>query len=371
MVDQTAPFEQQAPTVYIGLNRGNPVLFSGTTPNPNHGATLTVTLTGGTYPQPPTNYTTNYVFAAPQSASTSLVAGPSSATVTLGVGWYAPSQAPISGTLFVLQVQSDDAGLPIAYSGYGTANATLTDEVAASTTVELEPVTPSTLTGSFTLPSGYRAIELDSFLDASPTANFLLVEQYGPPEEFSYLVPSVAGTTVSLQVLALGDDGSLWIGGVAGLGPNSSAISLSCQPAPTLLTPTDQMTGVTDATTLSWSAYPNGIYELILGVVTYWTASPSTTFADLPDLSSFGFGPLQPSVEYDWVVYGISPYPTVDSWTDPETVLAPRPSFCEGVAVARTFTTAPTPATDGGSASNGRSTPQVRSKRPVSLPTFR
>jgi hypothetical protein len=288
----------------------------------------------------------------------------------LPTDWYAPSQAPVSGTLFVLQVEADDNGLPLAY-GYGTANATLTNGMGASTTVDVDPVTPSTLQGSVTVPSGYTAIVLNSYLSVPPTGGLELFSTSSPPEEFSFLVPFVGGNTVSVVVLANAEDGSFWVGEVGVRDKDAPAISISCPPAPTLLTPSDQMTGVTGATTLSWSAYPNGVYQLILGAASYWMASSSTSIAALPDLSSFGFSPFQASVEHYWQVYAVAPYPTVDSLTDPETALAPLPSFCEGVTPTRTFTTAAPTETDGGSASNGRSTLQARAKVPVGLPTFR
>jgi hypothetical protein len=159
------------------------------------------------------------------------------------------------------------------------------------------------------------------------------------PETFSYTVPSIAGTTLGMTVLAV-DEGALWVAARLGLAADASGVSLDCPGPPTPLSPSNNQTGVTSATQFSWSAYPEAVYALLLGGLTVYAASTTVT---LPDLSSIDFQ-LSPSTPYTWQVAATSPYASVDDFAAPTTAATQAVTLlCQAQTLTQNFTTSATP----------------------------
>jgi hypothetical protein len=327
-------------SLYLGLRRADPqVVADDGLPTSNRFATLQVTFSGGTYPQPATDYVTYYSFASPQAAVQGGLRGEEPTVNDLDVSWLSPSSTTTSGTLQVLQVQTD-AGLPVSYSGYGMTSASLTSGSPTSTSLQLAPVSTSVLTGSVAVPSGFILIEVDGYL-VSPSGDIVqFLADTAPSPNFSYATPSVAGTTIDLQAFAVGADGPFWVARMSGLAPDASGVDLSCPSGPTLIAPPDNQNDVTRLTQFSWSPSENSVYRFTLfesyAFLSVWTADTALT---LPDLSSVGFGPLVSST-MNWQVYAISPYDSLDALSS---AAAPLGAWCEVTSPAQTFTTSATP----------------------------
>jgi hypothetical protein len=329
-------------SVYLGLTRADPALSANVFPPlpGENGGTLDVTVSGGTYPQPATDYTTNFTFASPQTSQVFALTGAIGAENSLDVSWYGPA-ASTGGTLSALQVQSDDSGLPVAYPGYGMTSASLTTPGETSVSLALNPVSSAVLTGSVTLPPGFHLLSIEGQLGVpnSALAPDLFLDST-QPATFSYVMPSIAGTTLSISALATAAENVFWLAAAAGLAADASAVSLDCAGPPTLLSPADGQTGVTTATAFSWSAYPNAVYRLLLGTLTVWTASKTLT---LPDLSSVNFQ-VAPSTQYTWQVSASAPYASIDALAAPQaTAMQAQSLFCEADSLPRSFTTSATP----------------------------
>lgn len=337
----TTPTGAESATVYLGLTRANPalVLDNPTTPTQTYHGTLSVTLSGGTYPQPAANYTTNFLFVSPQAYQSISTPGVLSATSSFEVDWSGPASTT-SGTLFVLQVEADGAGLPTAYPGYGTTSVSVTDGVSTNASVALASVAAGVVTGLAIPGPGYSLQEVDAFLVFPNDYYIQIVADTTSSSSFSYTTPSIAGTTLDMDAFAAGPAG-VWFPQQSGLAANVSGLTFNCRGAPTLLTPSDQQTNVTSSTPLSWSGDPGAIYQVVLnGNLSIWTAETSVT---LPHLTGVGFGPF-PTTSYTWSVsaYNYNGLSSVDAWTNPN---SPPPSgpACIAGTPDQSFTTSATP----------------------------
>jgi hypothetical protein len=331
----------QTATVYLGLTRNNPALISDTTSSPvtNRQSTLAITLSGGTYPQPPANYTTNYLFVSPWAFQSAALMGTLLATNSLQFSWLDPSSTTTSGTLWALQVLTDDSGLPIGYPGYGSTSATLTDAETTTASLSLASVTNALLTGTVTPPPGYSVDEVDGLLLFPNGYNITMFADTTASTSLSYTTPSIPSTTLALSVAAYNSSGAIWLPYVGGLAADATGVTFDCPGAPTLIAPTDQQTGVTTSTAFSWSVTPSAIYNVSFTInqsgLMVWTADASLT---LPDLSSIGFGPF-PSTVFNWLVSAQTGFTSIDAVTDPA-LSVPTGLSCDAVSPSQDFTTA-------------------------------
>jgi hypothetical protein len=300
--------------VYIGLTGSTPVLVFMVTDNPaslpNYG-TLAVTFDGGVFPQPD-NYLLSlsfYVSADEQQLyylplpTTNPIVG---ATNDLTFAW-AGTDTAVSGLLTGLQAQLDSQGRGVSYA-YGTASATLANGGTTNVTLPLNAVTTTALiTGSVVPPAGFTSVVMGNLAGAETGGLQLFVAW--TVGDFSYSVPVVSGTTVSLQALAVGPQGALWTPFIGGLAPGASGITIDCPAPPTLTAPTNNQTISSANTPFSWSGAPNTVYQLNISNVSVWTESPTVT---LPDLSDSGVEALVPGQQSMWNVYAISSLSSVD-----------------------------------------------------------
>ena len=330
----------QTATLYLGLTRNNPALISdsGTSPNSNRQSTLAVTLSGGTYPQPAANYTTNYLFVSPWAFQSDSLTGTLPAANSLTFSWLDTSSTTTSGTLWGLQVQTDDSGLPTSYPGYGSTSATLTDAQTTTASLSLGSVTNALLTGTITPPPGYSVAEVDGLLILSNGYNIEMFADTTASTNLSYTTPSIPGTTLALSIIAFNASGALWFPYAAGLAADATGVTFDCPGPPNLIAPTDQQTGVPTSTPISWSATPGAIYNVGFFInqseLLVWTADTNLT---IPDLSSVGFGPF-PSTKVSWLVSAQTGFTSIDAVTDPALPVATGLS-CDAISAPQDFTT--------------------------------
>jgi len=169
--------------LYLGLTRGDPALLLRSVATPflqENQATLEATVTGGTYPQPANDFTTNLYFASPQAQQIFTLTGAIGATNSLAVSWYGPSSPTTSGTLYGLQVQSDDSGLPIAYPGYGATDTSVTNAVVTNASLAFNPVTSAVLTGSVTVPPGFSVVFIEGHSSSPRCCRWLPSSSWTP-----------------------------------------------------------------------------------------------------------------------------------------------------------------------------------------------
>jgi hypothetical protein len=342
--DPRLPMQLRTTTAYLGLTRADPSLVADGPAGAfsENDGTLNVTLSGGTYPQPRTNYKTNLDFASPevQQASVSL-GGTRGATNSLDVTWSDPSSGPTSGTLYALQVHSDESGLPTDYPGYGMTSTSVAAGMATSASLALQPVATAMLSGVLVLPAGYSLIYTTGYLN-SGQALLPLFADSTQPRAFAYTTPAIAGTTLLLEALALNATNDLWVTSAVGLAADATGVSLACPVAPALVSPADGQTSVTASTDFSWLGQDNGIYEVDFGGnLVVWTGSTTATLADL--LSPDG-SPIAGSTEFSWHVTRVSPYASMDALVAPQSVATLPPTlFCQFPSRRQTFTTSANP----------------------------
>jgi hypothetical protein len=325
-----------AVTVYSGLTRADPTLIQiGVTPRPSYDATIVIALTGGTYPQPDVNSTTTLAFVSPQALASASLTGAISATNSLDVQWVNSSTS--SGMVYAVQVTTDSAGLPVNYPGYGATSAVVMAGATTNAMLQLHPAPTAVLAGSLAVPSGYSMIEVDGYLSGPAQPIVQLFATNMPAADFSYVTPSIAGTTLTIEAVSLGDKGELCVAAESGLAANASDVALNCPAAPTLIAPMDGETGVTTSTEFSWSS-TGGTYAVAFSgggrTVYYVTNSTSATFPT--GLDSIGVGL---SGDYSWQVSSTLPFRGIDVAVPPNSA---DPAY-EGISTTQGFTTSPSP----------------------------
>ncbi|MGO9828533.1 MAG: carboxypeptidase regulatory-like domain-containing protein [Myxococcaceae bacterium] len=335
---------QNSVYIFPNLTRAIPKLFLSEVVVPdNRSGDLDFTITdGGLYPQPTANYNTVISFASPRASQTLLYTGPGDVAGVLDPSWVDTTTTVAIGTLFGLQLALDDAGVPIDYLGYGSVSAQLRDQKNTTAILAFSPVAAAELTGSVAVPPTYGLDEIDFSLNAPPNLNMFFFGQKNAPSLFSYLAPSIPGTTLTVTATASGPTG-ISASSLIGLAADAAGVALDCRAAPIQTAPPGNQTGVTTATVFSWSPFVDGVY-LISFQPNNGDGGPSfflwneTTNASIPDLTSIGFG-LPANAEYVWQVVGLAPYGGIDALTNPG---AASPAY-EAFSLIHGFTTAPVP----------------------------
>jgi hypothetical protein len=155
---------------------------------------------------------------------------------------------------------------------------------------------------------------------------------------YSVPVPTGIGATATVKITAFEGDAGTFSLAQANLQPGgSAALSL---PAPAVATsPTDGATGVGTSTDFTWTAVPGGIHALLLtGAANdpaYFIVSGGT-HTRIPDLSAQGLG-LPAGRPYDFILYGIGPYASVDAFAQSGSI--PREGLGFQTGSRSTFTT--------------------------------
>jgi len=193
-----------------------------------------------------------------------------------------------------------------------------------------------------TPPDGFTVASKTLWLTGGPFTGVYLGSEATADETFTYATPDV-GLTVGLQAVATRGGKSTGTYR-AGLLP-SEVIDIALPAPPLLQAPPIGATGVTTATTFSWTAYPGSIH------VAFFTPSAGATFAvyqagttaTIPALASIGL-PLAAGAAATWSVWGVGPLADLDAYADPARALGLAGLEADallGVAEPAAFTTAP------------------------------
>ena len=306
---------QSVAVTYQGLTIANPTLQVPITLGGNNYAAIAVTADGGVYPQP-TNYRTGVAFISPQS-SVVTVLNPAGSQ-NLDPSWLGPGT--ITGSVYGLQAEYVDSTftVPLAFTGYGTVqNVQVMDTGYVTANVTLSPIATGTLSGTVTVPSASFLSNIAVSLlpvSTSTTGLFFIGDQSGSAS-FSYLTPSIPGTTLEVEVIAGDDVGHSARALLYGVAATTTNLAISLPASPTLISPATGAVGVLASTEFTCTSFSGGIYEFSIvsnnDPLSYyiWSASPTVT---IPDLSSAGFAVPPSGSPYAWSVSGNAPITSVD-----------------------------------------------------------
>ncbi|MGO8968177.1 MAG: hypothetical protein ACLQDQ_01220 [Myxococcaceae bacterium] len=320
---------------YQGLTRQNPSLNTLLSLPQSHSATLSGTFTGGFYPEGASENTV-FLFSSPQT--TASLGDQHSGTYSVPVTWAGPSTTV--GTLFALQIENGVTGLPMAYPGYGTEGVQFQDMGTLSQNIALSSVTTGTFSGAIeTVPSGYALSFIAVSLVPASGVNMAAVFDSSGTTSFSYVVPAISNTEISVTAAATSGLGEFSYILQTGLSANST-VMLNIPASPTLISPANAATGVTAATPFSWTPFPGGINEFQATPTGSGPAFYVFTAATTLDLADAGL-PLPASAAYTWRVVGFAPLATVDELAEPGGITFLTIDLSQGYSAVNTFTTAP------------------------------
>jgi hypothetical protein len=323
---------------YQGLTRADPTLTAFFFVTDNRSASLAGSFTGGNYPESP-GYQTQLVFNSPQT--TRSLGDPTSGSYSKVIPW--PGLNTTTGTLYALQVHNL-AGVPADYPGYGTLSSiSLTDQGSLSNqNITLNQVTPGSLSGSITPPTGYTVSYKSVSLQVAASLNLAVIFDTNPTATFTYVTPNISNTSLTVTAAATSAAGEFSAVLMAGQSANGSGLTFTIPPAPTLTAPPASATGVTVSTPFAWTSYPNGIYEFqatsTSGPTFYVLTADTTT--TLPDLSTSGL-PLPASTSYSWSIIGLAPLADIDLLAAPGGINAVTVNLNQAESVSQSFTTGP------------------------------
>ena len=326
---------------YRGLTRSDPTLvnlLSASTPG--NTATVSGTVSGGAgFPQPATR--TSAVLLTSTETSSSTIPNGTTGVYSLSTSWVGATT--ITTVLHALQWDKNAAGVPTAYTGYGekTGVSVTAGGSFAAQNVAMTAVTAQTVAGTVTVPAGLTLSSKAVSLVFATKGSISLGSEGGSTASFSYAVPVVSGTTLSVSASASGVSGLSQLA-KSGIAPGASGIALSLQAVSTHSLPVDNATGVTVATPFSWTPSPSVIYIVLVngpaGQPDFLiiTSQPSAT---LPDLTALGLG-LPKGIAYGWSILTYGPHASIDAAAGP-TGFIPQGDIIATSSMSRAMTTAP------------------------------
>lgn len=327
--------------IYRGLTRPDPTLVNllSAVAAPNS-ATISGTVSGGAgYPQP-ANRTSGVVFVATEATGG---AAPNNTTgaYTMPLGW--EGATTITGVLHALQWETNAAGMPQAFNGYTSKSGVTVSSggTFAGQNLAMTTVTGATVSGTITVPATVTLAQKFLRLQFSSDRSLQLGSETGSATAFTYNVPTVTGTTISIAATGMGGGGSSSTI-KAGITPGATNVALALIEVPQLSLPVNAATNVTTTTPFSWTAAASVVSVLIFngpaGQPDYliFTGAASTT---IPDLNSLGLG-LPAGVSYTWNVTLIGPHASLDAAAGSNGFMPLGDQLSAGSS-SRTFTTAP------------------------------
>lgn len=303
---------------YIGLTRTDPTLVDVVTLTQTRSSNVAGSFTGGQFPESGA-YATQLLFVSPQTApgSSNGLTDEGDGTFSGNVVWMGPAET--TGTLYALQVHTP-TDFPADYPGYGTLSGVLLQDMGSVSgkTIPLSAVTSGTLSGTITMPAGFSVQQNDLFFIVGPLAFMPLVRDSSTSTSFSYIAPSISGTSLSVVTICQGPSGEEGIVTTTGLTASSTGVAVNLPSPPTLTLPVDAATGVTTTTPFSWTD-TTAVYVVSFSPSgagpTYYVFTAATSVT-IPDLSSAGL-PLPTSAGYSWSVIGFGPNTSVDATAIP------------------------------------------------------
>lgn len=326
---------------YRGLTRSDPTLvnFLSSVAPPNS-ATVSGTVSGGAgYPQPATR--ASAVLLTSTETSRSATPNATTGAYSLTTNW--TGATTITAILHALQWDKNAAGMPTAFTGYGekTGVSITAGGTFAGQNVAMTAATGGTIAGTVTVPAGLTLSSKALSLVYNTNGSVSLGSESGTATSFSYTVPVLSGTTLSVTSVATGATGTSIVQ-KSGIAPGATgvALTLPSPPAPSL--PVAAATGVTTTTPFSWAPIASTVYLFLVsgaGTQPSYLVITSSPTATIPDLTSLGLG-LPKGIGYTWSVIAFGPFANIDASAS-ATGLIPQVDMIQSQSASRTFTTAP------------------------------
>ncbi len=326
---------------YRGLSRQDPTLvnFLSSAPSANS-ATISGTVSGGAgYPQPVLRTSSVLI----KSTEGSFSQTPSSTTGAYSriINW--DGAGTITVSLHAMQWDINPSGMPVAFHGYGekTGVSVTAGGTFAGQNIAMTAVSAQTISGSIIVPATLSLSGKTLNLQWPTIGTMILGGEGGTATTFTYAVPVVTGTTLSVIVAASsgGARGNVIKTGIA---PGTSGIALTIPTPPALSLPVEAATGVSVTTPFSWTPVASTIYLMTLtghaDEPDYLVVTDSPT-ATIPDLNALGLG-LPAGATYSWNVYAAGPFANINAAAGPSGYLQQGDAL-NAVSSSRTFTTAP------------------------------
>lgn len=326
---------------YRGLTRSDPTLvdFFSSPAAPNS-ATITGTVSGGAGYPLPANHASSVVFVSTE-ASGGATPNSGSGAYTLNLGW--DGSATINGALHALQLETNAAGMPQTFKGYATKTGVTVSAggTFASQNLALTSITAGTISGTITVPATLTLGSKTLSLAFSSNRSMSLGSEGGTATAFTYNVPIVTGTTLTVSAMASGG-GGLSSATQTGITVGATGVGLSLADVPQLSLPVNSASNVTTTTPFSWTAVPSAAYLILFngpaGQPDYIIIT-GTANATIPDLTSLGLG-LPKNLGYSWSVFLFGPHASIDAAAGANGFV-PVGDAQNATSASRTFTTAP------------------------------
>jgi hypothetical protein len=331
-----APAPDKAATIYTQLTRTDPKLLDLDANSPaTHSATVNGALTGGDALPTPTGEVSAVSWGSPESSTgTYVTVNPYS----FSVDWSGP--VTTTGTLRGLQWTIDSNGTVTGYRSHGTRTAvSLTaNNNVSSLDIGLGVLQTGNVSVTIVPPGTHQVAQRDLTLNFSDGTYFPVSSDSLSDTAFSVPVPTGIGATATARATAFeGDAGTVSIAQVGLQAGGSASLTL---PSPAVVTaPADGATGVDTSTDLVWTPVAGGIHVLFL---TGAANDPGYAIVSggsrtrIPDLSAQGLG-LPAGRPYDFTLFGIGPYASIDAFAATGTI--PREGLGFQTGSQTSFTT--------------------------------
>jgi hypothetical protein len=254
------------------------------------------------------------------------------------VDWSGP--ATTTGTLRGLQWTIDGNGTVNGYHSHGTrTGVSLTDSNnITNADVGLGVLQMDSVSVTIAPPGTHQITERDVTLNFSDGTFFPVSADGLTDTALTVPVPTGIGATATVTATAVENDAGTVSVARVGVQPGGST-SLSL-PAPAIATaPGDGATGVDTNTDLVWTPVAGGIHVLFLtgaGNDPGYAIVSGGSRTRIPDLSAQGLG-LPSGHPYDFTLFGIGPYASIDAFAQTGTL--PREGLGFQTGSATRFTT--------------------------------
>lgn len=323
IADVTSPYEvrtisgvQKTAIVYQGLTASNPTLLylSSTT------AGKQATISGAV----PVSAEKTLVCFNSGSKGWYIIADPATGVFSFSVTWKG-SISSLSGHLQVLRWSVNSNGLPVQYDAYGSKQLTISDGgiFTGNYFYETDFTDPAemNINGSITKPTTSYNITSKQLNINFGGASIAICSEYGGSltDNFSYIVPSISGTTFEIQVMAsvssfpTNRNTTYRKKAITG---GSNSVTIDLVNAPQLNLPVNNGTEIDTSTQFLWTqGGGTGVNYIAImpsdpGNPAYYIFTAGTS-ANIPNLAPQGLG-LPAMANYSWMLQRIFPVSSID-----------------------------------------------------------
>jgi hypothetical protein len=252
---------------------------------------------------------------------------------TLPVVWFGTES--ITAAVHVLQWKSPGSGQPPSeYTGYGVHDGIPLSRGASVEGADVTLTAPGTasIAGSVVPPLGYTVISKALAVELAGLTAVPLGHVDTGETDFSFAVPegirARASVTAEAQLVGAGTTTAR----VSGIPPGRADVSVAL-PSPALpSSPEDRITGVTAATTFSWTPLEHGVHLVVFRGEGNVPAVYVVTTATSVRIPGFRSGST-----YRWFVAGFGPLDSVDAFTGRASLFPPLGDSFQTVSESRTF----------------------------------